>query len=157
MLSKTTEYALRSIVYIALADEEGKRVGIKEIANELELPAHFMGKILQDMVRKGVIASIKGPHGGFFLHRPASEISLLEVISIIDGLEAFRKCGMGMKQCSDTHPCPLHDEIKVYRNHLLQVFREKTIQSLVDDVKTGKYFIKNQPEEMLNGSVRGIA
>ncbi|MDO6391005.1 Rrf2 family transcriptional regulator [Pontibacter sp. BT731] len=157
MLSKTTEYALRSIVYIAMADEEGKRVGIKEIANELELPTHFIGKILQDMVRKGVIASIKGPHGGFFLHRPASEISLLEVISIIDGLEAFRKCGMGMKQCSDIHPCPLHDEIKVYRNHLLQVFREKTIKSLVDDVKTGKYFIKNQPEEMLNGSVRGIA
>ena len=157
MLSKTTEYALRSIVYIAMADAEGKRVGIKEIANELELPTHFTGKILQDIVRKGVIASIKGPHGGFFLHRPASEISLLEVISIIDGLEAFRKCGMGMKQCSDMHPCPLHDEIKVYRNHLLQVFREKTIQSLVDDVKTGKYFIKNQPEEMLNGTVRGIA
>lgn len=143
MLSKTTEYALRSIVYIAMNDAHGHKVGIKEIAKELELPAHFMGKILQDLVRKGVIASVKGPGGGFYLHRPASEIDLLEVVRTIDGLEAFKKCGMGMKQCSDTHPCPLHNDIKVYRDNLLKVLRNKTIQDLVDSINTGKYFITN--------------
>ena len=50
MLSKTAEYALRAIVYIALSDAQGLKAGIKEIAKELELPAHFMGKILQDLV-----------------------------------------------------------------------------------------------------------
>lgn len=146
MLSKTTEYALRAIVYIALNDAQGSKVGIKEIARELELPAHFMGKILQDLVRKGVIASVKGPGGGFFLHRPASEISLLEVVRIIDGLEAFKKCGMGMKQCSDLHPCPLHNDIKAYRDQLLKVFSSKTIQTLVDGINTGEYFITNVQE-----------
>ena len=143
MLSKTTEYALRAIVYIAMKDVNGHKVGIKEIAKELELPAHFMGKILQDLVRKGVIASVKGPGGGFYLHRPASEIDLLEVVRTIDGLEAFKKCGMGMKQCSDKHPCPLHNDIKVYRDNLLKVLRSKTIQDLVDSINTGKYFITN--------------
>ncbi|MER2996743.1 RrF2 family transcriptional regulator [Pontibacter populi] len=148
MLSKTAEYALRAIVYIALSDAQGHKAGIKEIAKELELPAHFMGKILQDLVRKGIIASMKGPGGGFFLHRTASEISLLEVVSIIDGLEAFRKCGMGMKMCSDLHPCPLHNEIKAYRDQLLKVFSSKTIQDLVDGINSGKYFITNLHEDI---------
>ena len=143
MLSKTTEYALRAVVYIALNDAQGVKVGIKEIAKELELPAHFMGKILQDLVRKGVITSVKGPGGGFFLHRPASDINLLEVVQVIDGLEAFRRCGMGMKQCSDTHPCPLHNDIKAYRDQLLKVFSTRTIQDLVDSISSGKYFITN--------------
>ncbi|WP_187261887.1 RrF2 family transcriptional regulator [Pontibacter beigongshangensis] len=143
MLSKTVEYALRAIVYVALNDSKGQKVGIKEIANVLELPLHFMGKILQDLVRKGIIASVKGPHGGFYMHRPASDVGILEVVKTIDGLEAFKKCGMGMKQCSDSHPCPLHDDIKMYRERLLKVFKSKTIQDLVDGVNTGKYFITN--------------
>ncbi|WP_181306559.1 Rrf2 family transcriptional regulator [Rufibacter sp. XAAS-G3-1] len=146
MLSKTTEYALRAIVYIALHDAKSLRVGIKEIAKELELPTHFMGKILQDLVRKGVIASMKGPGGGFFLHRPAREISILEVVRTIDGLEAFKKCGMGMKECSDTHPCPLHHDIKQYRQQLLSTFSNKSIQDLVDGINTGEFFITNVPE-----------
>ena len=143
MLSKTAEYALRAIVYIALSDAQGLKAGIKEIAKELELPVHFMGKILQDLVRKGVISSVKGPGGGFFLHRAASDINLLEVVQVIDGLEAFRRCGMGMKQCSDTHPCPLHNDIKAYRDQLLKVFSTRTIQDLVDSISSGKYFITN--------------
>ena len=143
MLSKTTEYALRAVVYVAMHDTQGVKVGIKEIAKELELPAHFMGKILQDLVRKGVISSVKGPGGGFFLHRAASDINLLEVVQVIDGLEAFRRCGMGMKQCSDTHPCPLHNDIKAYRDQLLKVFSTRTIQDLVDSISSGKYFITN--------------
>ncbi|SFG46194.1 RrF2 family transcriptional regulator [Pontibacter chinhatensis] len=146
LLSKTAEYALRAIVYVALNDAQGLKVGMKDIAKELELPMHFIGKILQDLVRKGVIASIKGPGGGFFLHRPASEISILEVVQTIDGLEMFRKCGMGMKQCSDTHPCPLHDDIKAYRNQVLKTFSTKTIQTLVDGVNSGNYFITNVHE-----------
>ena len=146
MLSKTTEYALRAVVYVAMSDAQGVKVGIKEIAKELELPAHFIGKILQDLVRKGVISSVKGPGGGFFMHRAASDINLLEVVQVIDGLEAFRRCGMGMKQCSDTHPCPLHNDIKAYRDQLLKVFSTRTIQDLVDGISSGKYFITNVHE-----------
>ncbi|MBC5994505.1 RrF2 family transcriptional regulator [Pontibacter cellulosilyticus] len=143
MLSKTTEYALRAIVYIALHNDGGHKVGIKEVANELDLPQPFTGKILQDLVRKGVIASAKGPGGGFYLHKPASDVTILEVVRHIDGLEAFKKCGMGMKECSGKHPCPLHNDIVRYRDHLLKVFSSKTIQVLVDSINTGEYFITN--------------
>ena len=143
MLTKTSEYALRSVIYVAMQTADNKKVGVREIARELDLPLHFMGKVLQDLVRKGVISSVKGPGGGFFLHRAASDINLLEVVQVIDGLEAFRRCGMGMKQCSDTHPCPLHNDIKAYRDQLLKVFSTRTIQDLVDSISSGKYFITN--------------
>ncbi|QCR22472.1 Rrf2 family transcriptional regulator [Pontibacter sp. SGAir0037] len=146
MLSKTTEYALRAIVYIAIINASGRKVGFKDIGKELEVPVQYIGKILQEMVHKNLIASAKGPGGGFYLHRPSSELTILEVVNVIDGLEAFRKCGMGMKQCSDKHPCPLHNDIKAYRDHLLKVFKTKTIQDLVEGIKAGSSYITNVPE-----------
>ncbi|MBC3539032.1 RrF2 family transcriptional regulator [Rufibacter sediminis] len=146
MLSKTTEYALRAIVYIAIQQEHGDKIGIRELAKELELPSPFMGKILQDLVRKGVIASAKGPNGGYFLHRPASDITILEIVRTIEGLEAFKKCGMGMKHCSDTHPCPLHYDLKANRDHLLKIFSANTMQTLVDGINSGRSYITNVQE-----------
>jgi Rrf2 family iron-sulfur cluster assembly transcriptional regulator len=146
MLTKTSEYALRSIVYVAMQAAEGKKIGIKEIAKELELPLHFIGKILQDLVRKGIIASVKGPNGGFYLSRPAREITIMDVVRVIDGVEAFKRCGLGMKQCSDSHPCPLHNDFKKYRDGLANLFSTKTIQDLVQDIQNGQAFIRNRNE-----------
>ncbi|MDB5261293.1 MAG: BadM/Rrf2 family transcriptional regulator [Adhaeribacter sp.] len=146
MLTKTSEYALRSIVYVAMQAAEDKKVGIKEIAKELELPLHFIGKILQDLVRKGIIASVKGPNGGFYLSRSAADISIMEVVRVIDGVDFFKRCGLGLKNCSDTHPCPLHQEFKKYRDGLAELFSTKTIQNLVLNIQSGKSFIRNRNE-----------
>ena len=146
MLSKTTEYALRSVIYVAL-HEAGTRIGIKQIARELELPEPFIGKILQNLVKQGVLSSVKGPNGGFYLGRPAEKITIMDLIRIIDGMEAFKRCGLGLKDCSDGHPCPLHHEFKQYRENLVALFTKTTIQDLVRDIQTGEYFIKNFREE----------
>ncbi|EMR02955.1 HTH-type transcriptional regulator iscR [Cesiribacter andamanensis AMV16] len=143
MLTKTSEYAIRSLMYIAIHSSETNKVGIKEVASELELPLHFIGKILQDLVRKGIIASVKGPHGGFYLDRPASTITLMDVVRVIDGGEAFKRCGLGMKQCSDAHPCPLHEDFKVYRDGLARVFNKRTIHDLTHEVEAGHAFLTN--------------
>lgn len=128
---------------MAMQAAENKKVGVREIAKEVELPLHFTGKILQDLVRKGILASAKGPNGGFYLSRPATDISLMEVISVIDGLEVFKRCGLGMKNCSDTHPCPLHTDFKKYRDGLATIFATKTIQDLVQDIRSGKAYLRN--------------
>ena len=144
MLSKTAEYALRAMVYVALQAAAGKKTGIKEVARELELPLHFIGKILQDLVRKGIIASVKGPNGGFYLSRAASDITIMDVVRVIDGVEAFKRCGLGLKHCSDTHPCPLHHEFKKYRDGLAELFTTRTIQDLAQDIESGNTFIINR-------------
>ena len=143
MLTKTSEYALRSLLYIAMHAVAGKKIGIKEVANELELPQAFIGKILQELVRKNLVASVKGPNGGFYFDRPASSISIMDVIREIDGLEAFKRCGLGLKKCSDDHPCPLHHDFKIYRDGLAKLFSQRTIQDLIFNIKNGEAFITN--------------
>lgn len=143
MLTKTSEYALRSLIYLAMHAVGGNKVGIKEVANELELPPAFTGKILQELVRKGLLASVKGPHGGFFLDRPAHSITIMDVVREIDGLEVFKRCGLGLHKCSDSHPCPLHQDFKVYRDGLARLFSQRTIQDLIVNVEKGKAFITN--------------
>jgi Rrf2 family iron-sulfur cluster assembly transcriptional regulator len=143
MLSKTSEYAIRALMYLALPASVEHKVGIKQIASELEMPMHFIGKILQDLARKGMIASVKGPNGGFYLNHPASDITIMDVVRVIDGTEAFKRCGLGMKQCSDEYPCPLHEDFKIYRDGLAKVFRKRSILDLVQDVQTGHAFLKN--------------
>jgi Rrf2 family protein len=142
ILSKSAEYAMRSIVYVALHAKD-KKIGIKEISKELELPSPFAGKILQQLVRHGLLASAKGPNGGFFLSRPADQIPLMDIVRVIDGIQVFKSCGLGLKDCSDLHPCPLHNEFKYYREGLKNLFNIKTIQDLVVDIKSGKVSIHN--------------
>lgn len=143
ILSKTAEYAMRSIIYVALNHSENKKIGIKEISKELELPSPFAGKILQQLVRHDLLASAKGPGGGFYLSRPADKISLMEIVRVIDGMQVFKSCGLGLKDCSDLHPCPLHHEFKIYREGLKNLFNSRTIQDLVEGIQSGKVSIYN--------------
>ena len=143
MLSKTAEYALRCIIYVALGQAAGKKIGIKEIAKELEMPQPFIGKILQNIVRHGLLSSVKGPNGGFYLGEKGDQVTIMDVVNITDGSETFKKCGLGLKNCSDVHPCPLHSEFKVYRDGIKDLFCKKTIKELVDSIESGQGFIVN--------------
>ena len=67
MFSKTCEYAIRAMIFIAQKSKDGSRVRIKEIAKGIDSPEHFIAKILQDLGKKKLLQSIKGPNGGFFL------------------------------------------------------------------------------------------
>jgi Rrf2 family protein len=141
MLSKSCEYAIRGVAYIALNSEEDKRIGIKEIADELDLPAPFLAKILQTLVKAKILTSIKGPNGGFLLNRNPQKVTLLDVVEIIDGIETFRKCAIGLKKCSDHKPCPIHSEAKIYRDGLREVLAQKTLDKVIESIKTHKAFI----------------
>jgi Rrf2 family protein len=130
MFSKTCEYAIRAVLYIAQRSKEGNRVGIKAIAQGTDSPEHFVAKILQELSRKGVIQSVKGPNGGFYLEAAALQQSLADVVKAIDGDQLFTGCGLGLKQCSESHPCPIHHEFKKVR---------KDIQHMLENAKIGEF------------------
>jgi Rrf2 family protein len=121
------------------------KIGIKEIAKELDLPAHYLGKILQQLTKNKIIQSIKGPNGGFYLDKKSQEIKLIRVIEVIDDLDFFTNCGLGLKECSEDHPCPLHDDFKIYRDGLWGLFNSKSILDLVSKIEDGNAFIRNLP------------
>ncbi|NBC65716.1 MAG: Rrf2 family transcriptional regulator [Bacteroidetes bacterium] len=129
------------MIFIALHATENENVGLSRIAKEQDIPKHFLSKILQMLVKNKLLVSMKGPTGGFNLSRPASKITLIEVIDAIDGLDVFNKCGIGFKQCSDKHPCPIHHDYKKVRNRIQKLFETKTLQELAEDVESGDNII----------------
>jgi Rrf2 family protein len=144
MFSKACEYALRAVLYVAVKSVHGTRLGIPEIAKEIDAPVAFTGKILQTLVRAGIISSMKGPNGGFLIDPKARLTTLDTIIKAIDGSDdALHTCALGLKECSDKFPCPIHNEIKVYKDRLRKVMKETTVQSLTDNLSEGKTFLKN--------------
>jgi Rrf2 family protein len=140
MFSKSCEYAIRSIFYISLKSQEGRKIGIKEIAEQLDMPAPFLAKILQSLVRDKVISSLKGPNGGFFVTNP-KKISLIKIVEAIDGTDVFKKCTIGLKKCSDTKPCPIHHLVKPYRDELRKTLATKTLDQIIVELEENKTFI----------------
>jgi Rrf2 family protein len=143
MFSKACEYAIRASLYISIKSIDGSKLGIKEIAREIDSPAHFTAKILQSLTREGIISAIKGPNGGFFLDPKAKPVPLNAIVKAIDGDDILHSCSLGLKECSDKFPCPIHNEIKLYKERLRKIMKEKTLQQLGHDLVKGKTFLKN--------------
>jgi Rrf2 family protein len=132
--SRSSEYAIRAFVYLA-AMPEGKLVMAKQIAEETQIPAYFLAKILQQLARKGHLRSSKGPTGGFALNQPAERICMLEVIEAVDGLGSFKRCISGMSECTDATPCGLHESWKPVRGHIVEYLQGTMISDVAKSLE----------------------
>jgi len=134
MFNKETEYALRGLVYIKLQNLKGRRPGTVEIAKEIEAPQFFTAKILQRIVRGGLLRSHKGKNGGFFFDESEPDLPLVKLISATEGDKSFSGCGFGLKHCDANNPCPLHEKFAPIRESLNKLIGEETVQSLAEKV-----------------------
>ena len=92
--SRSADYAIRSFVFLARVPS-GQFTMARHIAEQEQIPAHFLAKILQELTRKGMLRSNKGPSGGFALRTPASQIRLLDLIEALDGRAFAESCRQG--------------------------------------------------------------
>ena len=127
--SKACEYAIRALAYLA-RPKDGQPARAEEIAREEKIPLPVLGKILQELVRKGVLASRRGPGGGFRLARRADLITLRDVVAATDGLDHFYNCAVGLPMCGEEAPCPLHDSWKVIRTQILNELETTTVAEM---------------------------
>ena len=144
MFSKTCEYALRATIYIAQKSSEEKKMGIEEISKAIDSPQHFTAKILQFLTKDKVISSIKGPNGGFFITQKQKKLPVKAVLHALDEDKVLEKCVLGLKQCSEQKPCPMHAQYKVIKKDLIHLFETKTINDLATDITNGVAFINNR-------------
>ena len=142
MFSKTCEYAIRAMIFVAQKAKQDSRVGIKDIAKGINSPEHFIAKILQDLTRKGLLQSAKGPSGGFYLDKPSMKQSLADVVKAVDGDKIFYGCGLGLKQCSETKPCPIHFEFKKVRQELSNMLQNARIDAFTEALENNIAFLK---------------
>ena len=103
----------------------------RSIADELDVPAQYLAKILQDLARIGLLQSTRGRGGGFRLGRAPEDIRLLEVVEAVDGPGFSEEgCVLGLQECSKIHPCPLHWQWKEIRDALIETLGETTLQDI---------------------------
>jgi len=116
-------------------------VALKEIAENIHSPEAFLGKILQNLSRAGIIRSMKRPGGGFYLDQGDMSTPLSEVVKAIDGESLFVGCGMGLEFCSEQYPFPLHHEFKTIRNNLSEMLQKTTVGQFNDELINGKILL----------------
>lgn len=142
MLSLSCQYAIRAAVLLMKGAADGQRLSILEIAEQIAANEHTAGKILQQMVRAGLICSAKGPHGGFYIPVGTEPLPLIRIVAVFDGTDVFFRCGLGLHECSERKPCPIHFQYKAVREALYHQFADVTVQQLAQDLSLGKAFLK---------------
>lgn len=143
MFSKACEYGIRATICIAARSMQDSRVSLKDIAREIDSPVAFTAKILQQLVRNNIVDSIKGPTGGFQIEKKEIDsIKLSHIVSAIDGDSIFKGCGLGLKECSESHPCPVHHKFKKVRNELQEMLENTSIYEMATSSEIGLTHLK---------------
>lgn len=127
--TKTGEYAIRAILFLARQSEDAL-VMSSEVAKREDIPSHYLAKILQRMAKYGYVDSFKGRGGGFKITKLALDSSILEIVERIEGPVITLKCVTGLKECSDEHPCPLHDEWSELRDNIHNLISSKSVRQV---------------------------
>lgn len=138
IFSRQCEYALQAVTYLALKPE-GEMTSIKELAKKLGIPYHFLGKILQDLSYKGLLASQKGPTGGFRLAMPAKDITLFHIVEAIDGVGFTKNCVLGFPECSGQNPCAVHEKWAGLRDGIYSMLVSKNIAQVAREMRKPEY------------------
>lgn len=131
--SKSFGYALRAILYTALVAGEGRqRIQIDEMAKELGIPKHFLGKVMKKVVKHGILNSTKGPYGGFSLNGKTLSTPLFDLVKITNEDAQFNNCVLRLKKCNASQPCPLHHKMETYKADLHRLFTSTTFGDLLN-------------------------
>ena len=143
MFSKSCEYAIRAMIFVAQKSVDKNCVSIKDIAKNTDAPIHFIAKIMQDLSRKKLVCSIKGPNGGFYMNEKELKGSISNIIKAIDGESLFTDCVLGLKDCNDKSPCPIHHQYKEIKIEFIKILESNTIIDFKEKLETKKFFLKN--------------
>jgi len=141
MLSSASKYAINAVLYLAIESFEDKKIGAKEIAEAINIPTPFLAKLLQNLAKKNVISSAKGPKGGFYLTDENRNLKLITIVEHIDGLSKFNECVLGLKDCSGKKPCPVHFSIQPLKEKMFNELNNNSIASFAIKVKNGETFL----------------
>jgi Rrf2 family protein len=131
------------MIFVAQKSKDGARIGVKEIAVGIDAPEYFIAKILQDLGKKKLVNSVKGPKGGFYMDESNRAGSIADVVKAIDGDGIYTDCVMGLKMCSEKKPCPVHFEYKEIKRNLITMLETNTIADFNEKLDSSKYFLKN--------------
>lgn len=129
------------MLYLAQQGDDGY-ISAGEIGQQLELSAHFLTKIMQQLTAAGLVKSYRGPNGGLALARSASTISVKDVYVALEGDSLFRECVLGLPGCGNRKPCPFHDRWAAAREGINRMMSEQSLADLGGDLRGGLFRLR---------------
>ncbi len=144
LLSRTSEYALQALVYLA-TQPPGRVVLNRDVARHLGVPAPYLTKILKQLVQGGLATSHKGRGGGYGLAPAAHSATIRRVVELVEGQGIFEGCLLGLKVCADATACPVHHAWSPMKAQVLTLLEERTIGGMALAVQRGEYRITPPP------------
>lgn len=147
MLSKPSKYAIRSVLFLATEAPNGEKLSPLYISKKMNIPASFLAKTLQVLVKNKLISSIKGRNGGFYLTEENKKNSLLSIVKAYSDSGFLHDCFLGLSECKDDTPCPIHFVIKPLKTKFLKELSSTTINDLLKGVKEGKTYLSLSQDE----------
>ncbi len=140
--SKTCQYAIRALQYLALL-ENGRSATIMEVNAQAGVPQAYAAKIFQCLSRAKIVASKSGPKGGYSLRVDAKKLTLLQVVTALDNISEspLSNCVMGQTECNDKNPCCLHG---VWVKAASQMKQKLSKETIADTCKSKKRSYRNE-------------
>jgi len=127
-LSKTSEYALRILIY--MAKEPTLLYTAKKLVEELRISDKYLRRLMTDLSKAGFIVSTQGRDGGYQFAKNIDEIYLYDIVDAIEGMEKLNDCVLGFEICSCENPCAMHDTWLNVRNELNRIFRKTKLSDM---------------------------
>lgn len=131
-VTRAAEYAVRCVLYLS-GQPPGVIINRNDVAMAMEIPAPFLGKIVQQLARAGILEIVQGAKGGLRLARLPSEISLLEVVEAVTGEIFLNDCILRPESCSRSPICPVHRIWDEARTELRRRLQDATFQRLMEE------------------------
>jgi len=131
-LLNSSKYAIRILSYIANHDEQ-QLCNAKELSETLIIPYKFLTKIMMKLVKADFIISIRGREGGYKLSRPASSITIIEILNYFNEYPEYEQCILGIGSCNAKNKCALHDQWVKPKSMIKKMFENTTLEDIDSD------------------------
>ena len=138
LISQGAQYAISAIIAISKHTDDGA-ISASYLSKALNCPTAYLSQVLAKLKEPGILKSRRGLNGGVYLAKPIEDISMMDVIAAIDGIEFFNKCFMGIEGCGSIEPCPFHEFWSVERKKIEKWLIETTFDN-IDKQMSQKWF-----------------
>jgi Rrf2 family protein len=130
-LSRESHYAILGLS--VLASDAGTIMEVSQVAEKAGLPAPFLAKTFGKLTHQGILRSHRGKERGYSLARPASEVTLKEILEAVDGADLFERCIFWTEICDESNPCPLHNSWKGLKSQISKAMVETSLADIAAD------------------------
>lgn len=128
MLSNTSKYGLKTIMFLARMSAMNTKYTVKQLASELDVPQYFLSKIMQDLSKRNMVGSQKGPGGGFYLTQDHLQKTPYEYLRVLEGDGFWEFCMFESKPCGFSEPCIFHHIFTRYKENFIRELSDKTLR-----------------------------